>query len=574
MLWRSNNSPDATLALLDEALAALRAPADLAAAVARVRADVAALRFHRSDRAAAPPVVLVVLGGTGTGKSTLVNRLAGASVTATSFRRTFTAGCVAVAEDPLQVPPGWLGLDRAPLAASELPAKGRPDVLLVAPRPPAASPLPVLVDTPDVDGDQPSHPPQADRAFRWATGVLFLVSPEKYQMTELLPYYRLAARYGVPAVFAMNKCESEAMRADYAATLAKQGWPGKPVVYAVARDDAGYEPPVDANLDALRAAAERVKPAAGEAREQGLSNRAADLLGRLGDQVVAPLRALRRDVDRTTAALRALEAQPPGVDVSPVTQQLRRRLQQRSVLYLIGPGKMIDRVRQVPGLLLRLPRYAWDWAAKGKISAGGGDGGPPADARDVPDFKQLLVEQLAIVQSRIDDVLRSTPAGERLVTGDAATDYAASKLPSSAAAAIADEELGELRDWLERRWNATPRDTAALMKLLKLLPGGERLTKWSEAAPYLLTVVVATHHAMFGHVDLVILGAYGLTAWLTERASNEVASRTRQANRQIQQRFERLAHEQIARTCAWLDGRAPDAAALDRLEELAEKLSE
>src|SRR5467141_1287128 len=57
---------------------------------------------------------------------------------------------------------------------------------------------PVVVDTPDLDGDQPAHHAQADRAFRWAQRIVFVVTPEKYQMTELLPYYRLARRYEVP----------------------------------------------------------------------------------------------------------------------------------------------------------------------------------------------------------------------------------------------------------------------------------------------------------------------------------------------------------------------------------------
>ena len=48
---------------------------------------------------------------------------------------------------------------------------------------------------------------------------------------------------------------------------------------------------------------------------------------------------------------------------------------------------------------------------------------------------------------------------------------------------IADEELAELKAWLEKKWNATPRDTALLLKLLRHLPGGTKLTQWSEAAP-------------------------------------------------------------------------------------------
>ena len=61
-----------------------------------------------------------------------------------------------------------------------------------------------------------------------------------------------------------------------------------------------------------------------------------------------------------------METPEPGVDVNPMTQQLQRRLQQRSVLYLMGPGRMMERVRQVPGLLVRLPRTLWDTVIRGK----------------------------------------------------------------------------------------------------------------------------------------------------------------------------------------------------------------
>ena len=73
---------------------------------------------------------------------------------------------------------------------------------------------------------------------------------------------------------------------------------------------------------------------------------------------------------------------------------------------------------------------------------------------------------------------------------------------------IADEELANLHNWLEKKWNATPRNTALLAQLIKHLPGGEKLTQWSEAAPYLLAVVVATHHAFFGPVDLLVIGGW------------------------------------------------------------------
>jgi hypothetical protein len=131
-----------------------------------------------------------------------------------------------------------------------------------------------------------------------------------------------------------------------------------------------------------------------------------------------------------------------------------------------------------------------------------------------------------------------------------------------------------LRVWLEKRGNATPRDSRVLEALLKYLPGGTKLAKWSEAAPYLLTIVLVTHGAIFGHIDLLVLGGYSLATWLTERLSNEVAGRTRGTNARISERFTRLAQEQIERMCTWLDRQAPSSRMLDQLERLSHEASE
>jgi hypothetical protein len=475
------------------------------------------------------------------------------------------------------VPDGWLGIDHARANDAELPVRGQIGSLLIVevPQSPLAA---VLIDTPDLDGDTPAHHAQADRVFRWADAVLFLVTPEKYQMTELLPYYRLAGRYGLPALFVMNKCEEAAVLEDYRAMLGRMDSPGA-AVFAIPRDDSAYQPPPEANLDALRVAvAELPRRATGD-RATGLRHRGADLLGRLDDQVLAPLRQDRREADALVATLRAMETPGAGVDVNPLTQSLQRRMQQRSILYLMGPQRILDRVRQAPGLLVRLPRVAWDYVKTGEISAGAlspaGDGPNPG----VPDFRAMLADQLAVLQSRIDDALRSSRTGEKWLAApsDGAPsdrDYRSANIDPAEAGKIADEELADLRDWLERRWNATPRDTRMLEALLKYLPGGTKLAKWSEAAPYLLTIVLVTHRAFFGPVDLIVLGGYSLATWLTERLSNEVAARTRATNGRIAERFTRLAHDQIERTAAWLDRQAPTTKVLDQLERLSHEASE
>jgi hypothetical protein len=183
------------------------------------------------------------------------------------------------------------------------------------------------------------------------------------------------------------------------------------------------------------------------------------------------------------------------------------------------------------------------------------------------------VDQFIVLQSRIDDALRSNPSSTKWLE-NSTPGFASSKLDPDLAGKIADEEIARLQEWLEKQWNATPRDTAMIEKLLKVVPGGEKLTKWSESAPYLLAVVVATHHAFFGHIDLLILGGFSLATWISEKLSNQVAARARAANNAISARFTELAHRQIEQTCAWLQQQAPTAKQIQQLTDIADEISQ
>ncbi|HEX8343033.1 MAG TPA: GTPase domain-containing protein [Tepidisphaeraceae bacterium] len=532
---------------LRDALSAIAWPA-----AERVGNDLSAA-LHHLRRDAGARAVVVVLGGTGTGKSTIVNRLLGSEITATSFRRTFTAGPVAITPGPL--PADFAALPHA--VADTLPAKGQSDRLTIVALP--ESPLPVtLIDTPDIDGELPEHHAVADRVFRWADGVLLVVSPEKYQMPELQPYYRLAERYGMAVRFVMNKADDAAVVADYRSVLARSGY-GDAVVFAAARDDATWQPPADGALSAAVLTDIVVRPS-----DAGVRNRCVDVVSRANDQVLHPALTRRAAVDRVIGHVHALGGDAIDIDVHPLTQQLQRRMREQSVLYLIGPQRMLDRVRTMPTLLARLPRSVWDWTRKGEFKMPGVDDNRVGVA---PDFAAVVSEQFQSLQSRIDDLIHGAP---QLAAPPAAS--GAWKIETSQAAAIADEELASLRQWLEARQNKLPRDTAVINKLLSVIPGAGKLGRFSEAAPYLLAITVAAHGAVFGHLDLAILGGYSAFTWLTQRISDEVAGKTRQTNTQIAERYAKLADAQIDRAIAWLNKQAPPARSLEGLRAAIDDL--
>src|SRR6266568_1343216 len=292
---------------MEEQIARLRGtPAVGADLISRWRSDAKALVFHLRKPKNDVPTLAVLLGGTGTGKSTITNRLLESNISAASFRRTFTSGPVAVARDKEAILDQWLGLDHRPIDPHDLPARGEAGSLAIVIHKSDLTNSITLTDTPDLDGDQPLHHAEADRAFRWAQAIIFLVTPEKYQMTELLPYYRLAKRYALPALFVMNKLEESAVLEDFQQQLATRGHDDAKI-FAIPRDDAAYEPPPDANLNALQKAvgglSETFRRQDKHERQSAFSNRSSDLLDRLRDQILSPLNDQRKVVDSAIASL-------------------------------------------------------------------------------------------------------------------------------------------------------------------------------------------------------------------------------------------------------------------------------
>ena len=142
-------------------------------------ADAAALRATIDERLALGDglTVVAVAGGTGVGKSSLVNRLVGVPVATEGVRRPTTSWPLAITAAPTSPDDGdgdpaaallrWLQVDDRVLAPD-----GFPDGL-------------VLIDLPDHDSVVVSHRETADRLARRVDGLIVVVDPVKYARADL-----------------------------------------------------------------------------------------------------------------------------------------------------------------------------------------------------------------------------------------------------------------------------------------------------------------------------------------------------------------------------------------------------
>ena len=157
-------------ALVDPCLARLDAAIDAARDLGLPVADAEAVRSDARSRLGFPADVFVValVGGTGVGKSSLLNALAGASVSAASVRRPTTSTPVAwvPARSAQELAPllDWLGIAPADVRRNE----------------DASSGAIAIVDLPDLDSIDLDHRARVDAALPRVDAVVWVTDPEKY----------------------------------------------------------------------------------------------------------------------------------------------------------------------------------------------------------------------------------------------------------------------------------------------------------------------------------------------------------------------------------------------------------
>jgi energy-coupling factor transporter ATP-binding protein EcfA2 len=282
-------------------------------------------RLERARRELSRMLVVGVVGGTGTGKSTLVNALAGADVTAAGdvARPTTTAPVIVAARD---VDLSWLPLD----------AMGgrvvRSDAAAVANI--------VLVDCPDPDtqpgaaaGREGAPPRPSDsnhnrellEAVLPACDVLLLVATAQKYRSWIVAREVQAFAPGRPLLFVQSHAARDPdIRADWRRELESQGFDVPRIfrldgVEAVRRATAGLEPEPGFRELAAAIEEELVGRAARRVRRTG----ALDLAGWFTRQARGRLAPLREPVAQFAAGVDAERARLEGILARAVGGKLR-----------------------------------------------------------------------------------------------------------------------------------------------------------------------------------------------------------------------------------------------------------
>ncbi len=162
------------------------------------------------------PLLASLIGGTGTGKSTLFNSLAGARISEVGMRRPCTLKAVIlvhedwapdIAASPLTRDESGHGLSVGD-TNFRIEVHGRPELAGL-----------ILVDTPDFDSVEPSNRIIADTFFVISDLVLFVTSQEKYGDLTGLQMRERAQSWGKKSIFIINKVAADAAFDDFCRTV-------------------------------------------------------------------------------------------------------------------------------------------------------------------------------------------------------------------------------------------------------------------------------------------------------------------------------------------------------------------
>ena len=180
----------------------------------------------KSHLAPAFPLIVCLVGGTGTGKSTLFNSLAMSPISDVGRKRPCTLRPkILVHEDVVP------DLQACPFLRPMIDAMrstGCADEVIVAHRDPDTAGV-VLVDTPDFDSVELEHRRMSEDFFLISDVIIFVTSQEKYADLAGHQVSEQALHWGKLTLFVMNKTSSDAAYEDFGTKLRELGHAAEPI---------------------------------------------------------------------------------------------------------------------------------------------------------------------------------------------------------------------------------------------------------------------------------------------------------------------------------------------------------
>jgi 50S ribosome-binding GTPase len=314
---------------------------------AAARATMAAARTRLGFPGAA--FVLALAGGTGAGKSSLLNALAGEEVSPVGATRPVTDEPVAwvPADSAAELRPllAWVGVEKV---------VGHHDARFAEL---------CLLDLPDYDSVERRHRATVDQLLPRVDAICWVLDPEKYSDRVLHEdYLRPLAHHADRAVFVVNRRDViggpeqvAALTADLRRRLAADGITGRPVfvVSADPPDGASPVPPAHGELEELRAWLSermRAKAVVAERVAADCGAAAAELARRAGLDGPGATRPLVGEDARRAARERAVAAARSAVDVEGVRRACQRRTRAEARAAGAGPiGRLLALLARMRG---------------------------------------------------------------------------------------------------------------------------------------------------------------------------------------------------------------------------------
>ncbi len=296
------------------------------------------------------PQIVCLMGGTGTGKSTLFNSLAGRTISNVGTRRPCTLKAVVLVHE------AWAEeLKSCPFLEED-----QTDATLVV-NSDIATRSPILVDTPDFDSVQISNRIIAENFFIISDVVLFVTSQEKYGDLAGLNITQMAREWKKNTVFVMNKVVSQGAYDDFVRSTGKHGFEAQPLQV----ERSGHSPELIPGLRERFDFAELLRPSSDgretQVRRQELKRLHAQALSSL-DDFENTLNVQFERVQSVNDKIRMIladvvshkDAQLDAIVTDDVENQIRDRLQNllRKYDILFIPRMLVRRaVREIFGTI-------------------------------------------------------------------------------------------------------------------------------------------------------------------------------------------------------------------------------